>query len=181
MDQHELFPDPEYVAPADPVERIPDGRIILLDLNATLSANPELRHTVRPFARFISDVEQYRMWLVDLLRPEQVVLITARHARYEEATLRRIRRLTGWEPQLALFNNTGVDGRHPPEIKRRLLQSEVLPRYGDDPSQYLALESNWRTRQMYAEFGIYARAVNKERPWSKLPQARRLETHPVMR
>ena len=37
------------------------------------------------------------------------------------------------------------------------MKKAVLPTYGDDPSKYLAIESNKDTREMYARFGIEAR------------------------
>jgi hypothetical protein len=50
-------------------------RIILMDLNVALSSNfKEMRH--HNFETFVKEVEEYRDWMVDLLRPEFVILIT---------------------------------------------------------------------------------------------------------
>ena len=37
------------------------------------------------------------------------------------------------------------------------MEEEVLPNHGDDPEQYLAIESNPSTRRMYEKLGIEAR------------------------
>lgn len=165
--QTELFPDPVQPPGAPPPH--PDGRVILLDLNATLSANAELRHTTRPFQRFIDHVETYRAWLVDLLRQETVVLITVRDDRYRGSTLARIDRLHEWQPTLALFNSFGMPSADAAPIKRRHMLESVYPAYGDDPGRYLALESNWKTRAMYARLGVPAVRVNPEKQWTSLP------------
>lgn len=166
--QTELFPDP--VRPPRGGDPPPlDGRVILLDLNATLSANAELRHSTRPFQRFIDHVELYREWLVDLLRQETVVLITVRDERYRESTLARIDRLHGWQPTLALFNGFGMPSADAAPIKRRHMLETVYREYGDDPTRYLALESNWKTRAMYARLGVQAVRVNPEKQWTTLP------------
>ncbi|MFW5883824.1 MAG: hypothetical protein ACOCVG_05590, partial [Verrucomicrobiota bacterium] len=73
--------------------------IYLLDLNYTLVANspPRGERPLRPFTRQI-EKETYRHWLIDLLQPHEVILITARPSRYKEPTLARIADQTGWQP-----------------------------------------------------------------------------------
>ncbi|MEE4211282.1 MAG: hypothetical protein V2I43_18690, partial [Parvularcula sp.] len=81
-----------------------DRPIILLDLNYTLVANSPKRGEppIRPFIRQIEQ-EEYRQWLIELLRPHRVILITARPNRYQEVTLARIKEKCGWEPMDAYF------------------------------------------------------------------------------
>lgn len=148
-----------------------DHRIILLDLNFTLSANGDERYKVKPFARFVRDHEQYRQWLVELVRPHRVVLITARPDSLRDVTIESIGRKTDWLPELALFNDTGIMGRLAPAIKEKLVRTWVYPEFGDDPHNYLALESNRGTRAMYAKLGIHAERVPTEEAdaWLTLP------------
>ena len=73
--------------------------IILLDLNYTLLANsPKHGTTPERMEKRLAD-EQYRQWLVELVRPHTVVLITARPEAWQLRTLDRIREQTGWRPQ----------------------------------------------------------------------------------
>lgn len=98
--------------------------IYLLDLNYTLVENSPKRGTppIRPFIRQIEQ-EEYRQWLVDLLRPHRVILITARPNRYQEVTLARIAEKTGWSPMDAYFAE--ISSR-PHQIKEHLLKSKRL-------------------------------------------------------
>jgi hypothetical protein len=132
--------------------------IYLLDLNYTLVANSPARGAppIRPFIRQIEQ-EEYREWLVDLLRPHRVILITARPNRYQEVTLERIAEKTGWSPEDAYFAEISA---RPPQIKEHLLKTHIFPKYGD--SGYFALESNPMTRGMYAKYGIGAVRVTDQ-------------------
>ncbi len=125
--------------------------IILLDLNYTLVANSPKHGTtpVRMEKRLAN--EQYRQWLVELVRPHTVVLITARPETWTIQTLDRIEVQTGWRPQDACFAPKGW--WNPPAIKEHLLKKDVFPIHGED-ARYLAIESNPRTREMYARFSI---------------------------
>lgn len=122
----------------------------LLDLNYTLVANSPSRGTrpIRPFIRQIEQ-EEYRQWLVELLRPHKVILITARPDRYKEMTLERIAEKMGWSPMDAYFAEIRA---RPHIIKENLLTNHVFPRYGR--SGFFALESNPRTRKMYSQYNI---------------------------
>jgi hypothetical protein len=133
--------------------------IILLDLNYTLVANNPARGTtpVRMEKRLAG--EQYRQWLVELVRPHTVVLITARPESWMPKTLDRIEEQTGWRPQDACFAPQGW--WNPPAIKEHLLRKDVFPIHGAD-SRYLAIESNPRTREMYARFSIPCFWVTEE-------------------
>ena len=133
--------------------------IILLDLNYTLVANSP-RHGTTPERmekRLAS--ECYRQWLVELVRPHTVVLITARPERWLIPTLVRIEQETGWNPDDACFSPQGWF--NPPAIKERLLLKSVFPLHGRD-AKYLAIESNPRTREMYAKFDIPCFWVTEE-------------------
>ena len=125
--------------------------IILLDLNYTLVANNPARGTtpVRMDKRLAN--EQYRQWQFELVRPDTVVLSTARPETWTTKTLDRIEEQTGWRPQDACFAPKGW--WNPPAIKEHLLKKEVFPTHGDD-ARYFAIESNPRTREMYAKFSI---------------------------
>jgi hypothetical protein len=125
--------------------------IILLDLNYTLVANSPTHGTtpVRMEKRLTG--EQYRQWLVELVRPHTVVLITARPENWMLRTLDRIESVTGWRPQDACFAPTGW--WNPPAIKEHLLKKDVFPIHGEH-ARYVAIESNPRTRDMYARFAI---------------------------
>jgi hypothetical protein len=133
--------------------------IILLDLNYTLVANNPARGTtsVRMEKRLAG--EQYRQWLVELVRPHTVVLITARPESWMPKTLDRIEEQTGWRPQDACFAPQGW--WNPPAIKEHLLRKDVFPIHGED-ARYLAIESNPRTREMYARFSIPCFWVTEE-------------------
>lgn len=128
-----------------------DRRIILLDLNATLALPPA--SWTEPLATRLRR-EVYRPWLVAYCRDRYTVLVTARHQRWEEATLARLWEQTNWLPDWSLFSDDSFAS--PPEIKARRLERLILPSFGPDPGRYLALESNRATRAMYAGFGIEA-------------------------
>ena len=69
----------------------------------------------------------------------------------------RIAELTGWQPMDAYFDD-GVT-RTPPAIKRHILIDLIFPKYGRD--NYYAIESNPKTRDVYACLGIPSVWVNK--------------------
>lgn len=138
--------------------------IYLLDLNYTLVANSPRRGepSLRPFIRQI-DQEEYRQWLIDLLRPHRVILITARPNRYQDVTLARIKEQCDLEPMDAYFAE--IQSR-PHMIKEHLLKTHILPKYGMEGAGYFGLESNPHTRAMYARYGINAiRVTDQELMW----------------
>jgi hypothetical protein len=131
--------------------------IYLLDLNYTLIANSAPRGThPQPMHKRI-ETELYRGWLVEMLRPHKVILMTARPERWKGSTLARIADLNGWSPTDAYFDDGST--RTPPAIKRHILATKVFPKYGRD--DYYAIESNPKTRAMYAALGIPSVWVNK--------------------
>ena len=76
----------------------------LVDLNYTLVENSPKwgAPKIYPFIRQIEQ-EAYRQWLVDFLRDKYAILITARPQKYREATLERIKLLTGLATARSLF------------------------------------------------------------------------------
>jgi len=133
--------------------------IILLDLNYTLVANSPRHGTTPERMEKRLAGECYRQWLVELVRPHTVVLITARPEAWQLMTLDRIEEQTGWRPQDVCFAPRGWF--NPPAIKERLLLKSVFPIHGRDTG-YLAIESNPRTREMYAKFNIPCFWVTEE-------------------
>ena len=141
-------------------------RIILMDLNVALSENfSEMRRY--PMWEFVSSVETFRQWMVELLRDEYTIVVTARDIRWRERTLERLHEQTGWTPQEAWFNNTGISGAA--AVKQQLVSQYVLPRHGAAPGEYLAIESNYRTRQMYRALGIRAIDCERDGEWTCIP------------
>lgn len=126
--------------------------IALVDLNYTLVENSPKwgAPKIYPFIRQIEQ-EIYRQWLVDFLRDKYAILITARPQKYREATLERIKLLTGWQPQEAYFAEISAT---PPEIKEDLLLRYVFPKHGRNGEDYFGIESNPKTRAMYLCYNI---------------------------
>ncbi len=122
--------------------------IYLLDLNYTLVDKEKDAPRIRPMELQI-ELETYRQWLIDMLRGHYVILITARPVKYKWQTLERIEALTGFKPNEAYF----AEIRSYPHVKKEhLLRSYVLPKY--NPLGLFAIESNPKTRAMYAKYGI---------------------------
>lgn len=126
--------------------------IYLLDLNYTLVANSEEKHS--PFAAQIC-AEQYREELISALRGDTVYLLTARPARYEALTLASIREKTGWQPDRAYFNHYNL----PPPAAKQVMLRKILKEHA--PAELLAIESNPKTREMYARNAV------KSQTWSQ--------------
>lgn len=126
--------------------------IALVDLNYTLVENSPKwgAPKIYPFIRQIEQ-ETYRQWLVDFLRDKYAILITARPQKYREATLERIKLLTGWQPQEVYFAEISAT---PPEIKEDLLLRYVFPKHGRNGEDYFGIESNPKTRAMYLRYSI---------------------------
>ena len=141
--------------------------IILLDLNFTLVENSDQK--LRPFQKQI-EAERYRGWLVELVKPHHVILMTARPALHASATLASIKAKTGWQPQESYFNRYGLA---PAQAKERMLLEHVLPRHGNNghgKASYLAIESNPRTHSMYDRYSIRSVKVEPGDMWHKLPE-----------
>ena len=126
--------------------------IALVDLNYTLVENSPKwgAPKIYPFIRQIEE-ETYRRWLVDFLRDKCAILITARPQKYREATLERIKLLTGWQPQEVYFAEISAT---PPDIKEDLLLRYIFPKHGRNGEDYFGIESNPKTRAMYLCYNI---------------------------
>lgn len=127
-------------------------KICLLDLNYTLVSNQMDTRMLRPFSRRMA-AEEYRLDLLEAIKPDRVIIITARPDYQKAQTMENILRKTGWQPAEAYFNDINAD---PPHFKESALQRFVFPRHGTDGAQYYAVESNPKTRAMYARYGIKA-------------------------
>lgn len=124
----------------------------LVDLNYTLVGNSPKwgEPRITPFSRQIEQ-ETYRQWVVDFLRDKYAILITARPARYREQTLERILSQTGWQPQEAYFAEIFAS---PPKTKEDLLLRYIFPKQGKNGADFFGIESNPKTRDMYACYVI---------------------------
>jgi len=121
---------------------------ILLDLNYTLVVNNQKDNS--DFAEQIKRHE-YCEQLVQLLQEHNVILITARPEKYKELTLRDIQSKCNLPLIDSYFNSLGLP---PHELKPKLVVEKIFPKYGADPSNYLAIESNPRTIKAYQKLGI---------------------------
>ncbi len=130
----------------------------LVDLNYTLVGNSPKwgEPRITPFSRQIEQ-ETYRQWLVDFLRDKYAILITARPNRYREQTFERIFKQTAWKPQEAYFAEISAT---PPEIKEDLLLRYIFPKHGRNGADFFGIESNPKTREMYACYDI--KSLNAE-------------------
>ena len=140
--------------------------IVLLDLNFTLAENSPVvwERTGESFPERIKK-ETYRAWLIDLIRPHYVILMTARMERYRVGTLANIAAKTGgWQPAEAYFNAGDLT---PEKAKLGFLLDHVYPKHGQGglfgAEQFIALESNKTTRAMYTKQGILAMPIEDER------------------
>ena len=124
----------------------------LVDLNYTVVGNSPKwgEPRITPFSRQI-ELETYRQWLVNFLRDKYAILITARPIRYKEQTLARIFSQTNWQPQEAYFAEISAP---PPEIKEHLLLNYIFPKHGRNGDGFFGIESNPKTRDMYACYAI---------------------------
>ena len=130
---------------------IPKDKIILLDLNYTLISNSwKIRYDKLPQKIFN---RQYEHELVNKIKDNYVILITASPYKRSHKILRDIKEKTGFEPDESYWNFGG----QPPQVKKYWMENEVIPQHGDDGDKYLAIESNPATRRMYKKLGIEAR------------------------
>lgn len=134
-----------------------EDRIILLDLNYTLVSNQMQTRMIRPFTARLKS-EEYRKDLVEAIKRNRVIIITARPSFQGGQSLENIKEKTGWQPLEAYFNDLNLD---PPSIKESILQRFVFPKYGTDGKKYFAVESNPKTRAMYYRYGIPAEPYDK--------------------
>ncbi|WP_298500841.1 zinc ribbon domain-containing protein [uncultured Methanobrevibacter sp.] len=130
---------------------IQKDKIILLDLNYTLISNSwQIRYDKLPQKMYN---RKYEHDLVDLIKDNYVILITASPYYTSFDSLKHIEENTGLKVDESYWNF----GKRPPELKKYWLEKAVIPTHGDDFTKYLAIESNPKTREMYESFGIEAR------------------------
>lgn len=130
---------------------IDKDKIILLDLNYTLIANSWAIRRDRLPQKIYN--RKYEHELVKLIKDNYIILITASPDYTSSESLKHIEENTDLKIDESYWNV----GKRPPELKRYWLEKAVLPKHGNDPNKYLAIESNPKTREMYKEFGIEAR------------------------
>ena len=130
---------------------IPSYKIILLDLNYTLIANSRQIRNM-PLDEKIK-CQEYETDLINLIKDNYVILITASPYKCSFKILRDIKEKTGFVPDESYWNF----GAQPPQVKKYWMENEVIPTHGDDTSKYLAIESNPATRRMYNKLKIEAR------------------------
>ncbi len=142
--------DSEDPVNEDKVE-IDKNKIILLDLNYTLIANSKEIWNY-PLEKKIKS-QRYETDLIELIKDNYVILITASPYKRSHKILRDIGEKTGFSVDESYWNF----GAQPPQVKKYWMENEVIPKHGDDMSKYLAIESNPNTRRMYKKLGIEAR------------------------
>ncbi len=133
--------------------------VILLDLNYTLVENSHIKRS--PFLEQIK-FETYRKDLIDLVKPFEVILISARPEKYKAITLGNIEQQTGWKPARAFFNDTHL----PPHLfKKKTFEEEIEWHYGNE--KFIAIESNPKTIKEYHLLGITCLSIIPEFPHNK--------------
>ena len=142
-------------------------KICLLDLNYTLVGNQLETRMLRPFSRRLQK-EEYRRDLIEAIKDDYVIIVTARPVYQAGQTMENLRRKTGWHPDEWYFNDIDAE---PPEYKESALRRFIFPKHGRDGSLYYAVESNPKTRAMYAKYGIPAAPYSEfiKRAASPLP------------
>lgn len=133
-----------------------EKRICLLDLNYTLVGNQMQTKMIRPFSKRLF-YEDYRKDLIEAVKNDYVIIITARPDYQARESLANVLKKTGWNPKEAYFNDINA---RPPVFKESALQRFIFPKHGNDPAKYYAVESNPQTRAMYAKYGIKAEPYN---------------------
>ena len=126
-------------------------KIILLDLNSTYAENAMQVHIMR---KGIYNVKRefYRKWLTKLLRKYDVIMLTSRPEYYKNETLKRIYDLEKWRPKSAFFNKYRIPA---PQAKEKMLLNNVFPEHGNaEETEYVAIESNFKTQDMFKTYGI---------------------------
>lgn len=129
---------------------IDKDKIILLDLNYTLISNS--RESFGPYPSRIYR-QKYETELIELIKDNYVILITARPEKFSAESLDHIKDTTGFVPDESYWNF----GLEPHELKEYWMKEEIFKKHGDNPNKYLAIESNPRTRRMYKKLKIEAR------------------------
>ena len=79
--------------------------ICLLDLNYTLVGNQADTRLLRPFARRMA-AEEYRADLIEAIRDDYVIIVTARPDYQMRQTMENIKKKTGWQPNGTSMTST---------------------------------------------------------------------------
>jgi len=124
--------------------------IYLLDLNFTLITNSDQKR--KPFREQIK-TETYDLELLDLLKNEKVILLTARPQVHKDFTLQNIKEKTGRVFMDAYFNW----GSFPHVFKEKVFVEEISIKYN---GEFTAIESNPKSRKALSMHGVYA--ITKE-------------------
>ena len=143
--------DEDIIVSEDKLE-IAKDKIILLDLNYTLIANSKEIFNY-PLDKKIKS-QKYELDLIELIKDNYVILITASPYRRSHKILRDLKEKTGFVPDESYWN---FGGKQPPEVKKYWMESEIIPQHNVNVDKYLAIESNENTRRMYGKLGIEAR------------------------
>ena len=157
-DEEEEVLEKKLEIPKDKIEEvlekkleIPKDKIILLDLNYTLISNSwKIKEDKYPY-KILN--RQYELELVEKIKDNYVILITATPYEKSFDSIKHIEENTDLKIEESYWNFN----KSPPELKEYWLKKAVFPSHGEDPSKYLAIESNKDTRAMYAKYGIEAR------------------------
>ena len=134
-------------------------KIILLDLQSTLSANfREIGSNPTPES--IMKKEQYKLYLVDWLRQVQQVgwevhLFPVRSIDRRATTLESILSKTRWQPDDSWFKR--LETGKAPEVKSAYLDRMMPERI---PSALYAFESNAATRKIFGARRISCRPIS---------------------
>lgn len=131
--------------------------ICLLDLNYTLVGNQADTRMLRPFSRRM-EAEEYRADLIEAIRDDYVIIVTARPDYQMKQTMANIKRedrlaAPGVVLQRHQRGASGLQGERPPGASSCPGTAHRTAREG---AHYYAVESNPKTRAMYARFGIEA-------------------------
>lgn len=114
--------------------------ICLLDLNYTLVGNQADTRMLRPFSRRM-EAEEYRSDLIEAIRDDYVIIVTARPDYQMKQTMANIKRKTGWKPQEWYFNDINAE---PPVFKESALRRFILPRHGAQTARRGRTTTRWR-------------------------------------
>ena len=98
--------------------------------------------------------QKYEIDLINLIKDNYVILITASPYKWSYKILRDIKEKTGFKPDESFWN---FGNRQPHLLKKYWMEEEVMPQHGGDGDKYVAIESNENTRRMYRKLGIEAR------------------------
>jgi len=110
--------------------------------------------------------EVYRPELLKWLQEAQahdweVHLFTVRKTCWQEPTLANIQKRTGWVPDQAWFNDTGIDGSKAYKVKQTLFNRVVET---CSPSHLYGLESNSNVHKLYSQYGVGHQRGDKPLP-----------------